>query len=255
MNHVYDVLAPYLGIGSAIALSLVVVFLLLSPLRRKFWIILAYAAWELFATAALTLADVAFHGSSTMGQAQTAANKLYARLYWTNDVLVDLFRFVLVMVLIYKASGDATKRVSGRVLTGLVVAMMILPFVLFHPTFRPFPRAAWFNSTSELLNFGAALMNLMLWGTLIASRSRDEKILMVSAGLGIVVTGTALSYGLNFLMGQGGFGPVGYLFMNVTQLAGWAVWCWAFRPAGAGKSTPKPLAEQSIENLNPTNSK
>ena len=239
MNHAYDLLAPVLSIGSAIALAVAMVLLLLGPLRRKYWIILAYAAWELFATVVLTIADVLFHGSARMaGPAQTAANKLYARLYWTNDVLVDLFRFVLVMVLIYKASGN-TRRVSGRVLSALVVAMIALPFVLFHPTFTPFPRAAWFNSTSELLNFGAAIMNLMLWATLIASRSRDPQLLMVSAGLGIVVTGTAISYGIHFLTGEGEFGAVGSLFMNLTQLGGWLVWCWAFRPAPRRTAMPQ----------------
>ena len=239
MSHFYEALAPVLGVGTALALLLVLVFLLLSP-ARKYWIIAVYVAWELFATAALTIADVLYHGSTPMaGATQTAANKLYARLYWTNDVIVDLFRFLLVIVLIHMASARA-RRVSGRVLGALVVAMVILPFVLFDMSLRPleigslrlsFPGSAWFNSTSELLNFGAAIMNLMLWATLIASKRRDSQLLMVSAGLGIVVTGTAIAYGMRYLMGQSQFGAMGYLFMNLTQLAGWATWCWAFWPA------------------------
>jgi hypothetical protein len=230
MNHVYDVLAPVLGMATALALLFVLVFLLLSPVRRKFWIILAYVAWELFATAALTIADVVYHGSAKMGTAQTAANKLYARLYWTNDVLVDLFRFVLVIVLIYKASEGTRRLVSGKLLSALVVVVMVLPFFLFHPTFTPVPKTAWFASAGELLNFGAAIMNLMLWATLIASKRRDGQLLIVSAGLGVVVTGTAIAYGIRYLSGQSEFGAMGYLFMNLTQLAGWAIWCWAFRP-------------------------
>jgi len=238
MNHVYEVLAPFLGIGNAVALFLVLIFLLLSPLRRRFWIILAYVSWELFATATLTVLDVLFQGAARMsGPTQTAHNRLYARLYYSNDVLVDLFRFVLVILLIYRASEGATKRVSGRALAGLVVLMIVLPFVLFHPTFNPFPKPPWFNSTSELLNFGAAIMNLMLWATLIASRNRDTKLLMVSAGLGVVVTGTAIAYGVQILAGQGAFGTMSF-FMNLTQLAGWTLWCWAFRPAGAALVQP-----------------
>ncbi len=239
MNHAYEIVAPFLGAVAAAALFLVLVFLAISPLRRKFWIILAYVSWELIATAALTILDVLYHGSAK--GPPTEATRLYARLYWSNDVLVDLFRFVLVIVLIYRASEGTTKRVSGRMLTALVVAMIVLPFVLFHPTFQPFPHATWFNSTSELLNFGAAIMNLMLWATLIASRNRDPKLLMVSAGLGVVVTGTAIAYGAEFLIGTAGFGTMSF-FMNLTQLAGWAIWCWAFWPAGRKKSIAEPVA-------------
>jgi hypothetical protein len=236
MNHVYDLLAPFLGVANAVALFLVIVFLLLSPLRRRFWIILAYVGWELLATATLTILDVLYHGSAKMtGATQTAGNKLYARYYYSNEVLVDLFRFVLVIVLIYKAS-EGGRRVSGRMLTGLVLVMMVLPFVLFHPTFTPFPKGVWFNSTSELLNFGAAIMNLMLWATLIASKKREPKLLMVSAGLGVIVTGTAIAYGVQLLLG-GGFGAMSF-FMNLTQLGGWVIWCWAFRPAPRPHAIP-----------------
>jgi hypothetical protein len=93
-----------------------------------------------------------------------------------------------------------------------------------------YPSTVWFQSTSELLNFGAAIMNLMLWGTLLASRRREPQVLLVSLGLGIVVTGTALAYGVRHLMGQHEFRAVGYLFMNLTQLIGWLIWCRAFLP-------------------------
>jgi hypothetical protein len=230
MNHAYEVLAPVLGIGNALALLCVLVFLSLGPLR-KFWVVFLYVAWELLATATLSIADIYYHGSTHMvGAAQTAANRFYARLYWTNDVAVDLLRFILVIVLIRKAA-EGTKRAPRGVLIGLIVAMVVLPFLLFHSAFDPWPSSAWFNSTSELMNFGAAIMNLMLWAALIASRKRDPQLLMVSAGLGIVVTGTAISYGVRHLIGNSAFGTVGYFLLNLTQLGGWLIWCRAFWPA------------------------
>lgn len=253
MSRFYDVLAPILNAADAIALLLTLVFLIFGSFR-KYWMIAAYVAWELFATAALTIADVMLHGSSiAAGATSTAASRLYARLYWTNDVFEDLFRFVLVTVLIYRAS-TGPKRVSPKLLAGLVVAATILPFVLFDPRFRPleigafhfpFPSSAWFNSASEMLNFGAALMNLMLWATLIASKRRDAQLLTVSAGLGVVVTGTAIAYGVRHLAGQSQFGAVAVIFLNLIQLAGWAIWCWAFRPAPkartqVGSTVPTP---------------
>jgi hypothetical protein len=229
MSRVYDLLAPVLSGVGAVVLLTVLVFLLLGSFR-KFWIVLFYVVWELVATIGLTIADIMLHGSAQMsGAAQTEANRLYARVYWANDVLVDLLRFVLVMVLIYKGA-EGKRQVPWRLLGVLIVLMIVLPFFLFTPGFRQgWPTAKWFNSTSELLNFGAAIMNLVLWGMLIASKRRDLTVLMVSAGLGIVVTGTAISLGIRHLAPTD-WQSAGFLFMNVAQIGGWFVWCRAFWP-------------------------
>jgi hypothetical protein len=250
MSRAYDLLAPVLGVGIAGALLCVLIFLSIGRLR-EYWVIFVYAAWELLATAGLTVADVLYHGTApSSGNTQTAANLWYARLYWTNDVLVDLFRFVLVIILLHRASGDR-RLVSGRMLAGLVLVMIVLPFVLFpfhtrvvpvDPLKMPFPPATWLNSTSQLLNFGAAIMNLMLWATLIASKRRDPQLLQVSIGIGIVVTGTAVSYGVRHFFNQRDFSAVGFLLMNLTQLAGWLIWCRAFWPT----SKPRSMAEAHV---------
>lgn len=257
MTHVYDVLAPILGVSNAVALLLLVVFLILGP-TRKFWVVLLYVSWELLATAGLTLTDLLLNGTVQVDHAsQTLANRIYADLYWTNDVIVDLLRFVLVVVLIYKVVGSS-KPLLGRVLTGLVLAMIVLPFLLFHPFLQPpraplsstsaflnfgeaifhtYPRGAWFNSASQLLNFGAAVMNVILWGALIQSKKRDPQILALSIGLGILVTGTAVSYGFRHFAPAGQFTAVLNLILNLTQLAAWLIWCRAFWPA-AGRKMP-----------------
>lgn len=251
MTHVYDVLAPILGISNAVALLLLAVLLLIGP-TRKLWVVLVYVFWELLATAGLTLIDLRLNGTAQVDAAsQTLANRIYADLYWTNDVIVDLLRFVLLVVLIYKVVGSS-KPLLGRVLTGLVLAMMVLPFLLFHPFLHPprpplsspipllnfgeavfhtYPRAAWFNSASQLLNFGAAVMNVILWGALIQSKKRDPQILALSIGLGILVTGTAVSYGFRHFSPEGQFTALINIFLNLTQLAAWLIWSRAFWPA------------------------
>jgi hypothetical protein len=232
VTHVYDVLAPLLGISNGIALFLLVAFLLIGP-TRKFWVVLLYVSWELIATVGLTFADLRLNGTA---QNNATSSALYARLYWANDVIVDLFRFVLVAALIYQVGGRS-KPMLGRLLSGLVLVMMVLPFLLFHPIFPAtgaalgwFPSGAWFNSTSQLLNFGAAIMNVILWTALIQSRTRDRQIIAVSLGLGILVTGTAISYGLRHFSTRGGFTAAFNLFLNLTQLGAWLIWCRAFWP-------------------------
>ncbi len=239
MTHVYDFLGPVLGVGNGLALLLVLVLLLLGAYRR-FWIVLIYVAWELLATVAFTVADVLYNGTAQVTLAtETQAQRWYTRLYWLNDVLVDLLRFLLVIILIYKAIPESTKRLAvGRLLAAVVATTILLPFLIFPLSFEPFPKVAWFSSTSELLNFGAAIMNLVLWAALIASKRRDPQLLMVSAGLGVVVTGAAISYGLRHFIPKGAFTSVLNLFLNLTQLGGWAIWCWAFWPPARRRHVP-----------------
>ena len=119
MNYVYDVL----GIGNGIVLLSVLVLLLRGPFR-KFWVLLVYVAWELFATATLTIYDLLYTRPVLGKLAQAESMKLYARLYWSNDVIVDLLRFLLVIVLTYKATPEGAKRVSiGRILGGIVAVV------------------------------------------------------------------------------------------------------------------------------------
>src|SRR5579885_1930631 len=136
MSRLYDVLAP--GLNAAIVLTLFAVLsLLLIGRFRKYWPLMVYVAWELSATLGFTIADLLFKATSHQ-QTPTEAQRWYSRLYWTNDIIVDLFRFVLVILLIYMAS-QGSRRVSGKVLAGLVVLMMVLPFILFGHDFRPVP--------------------------------------------------------------------------------------------------------------------
>jgi hypothetical protein len=250
VTQAYDFLAPVLGIISAIALLLLVVFLALRP-TRKFWVFLSYVLWELFTSIGLTVADLRLNGTAQASASD--ASRTYARIFWTNDVIEDLFRFVLVAVLIYQVV-ETSKPLLGRVLSGLVLAMILLPFLLFQPIFPAtksltlfpawYPRAAWFNSASQLLNFGAAIMNLILWGALVQSKKRDPQILAVSVGLGILVTGSAIGYGLRHFVPQGGYTAAFNLFVNLTQLAACLIWCRAFWPAPRrevpGAAVPSP---------------
>ncbi|HSR06020.1 MAG TPA: hypothetical protein VLM42_02615, partial [Bryobacteraceae bacterium] len=63
----------------------------------------------------------------------------------------------------------------------------------------------------------------------LANRKRDPQFVAVSIGLGVVVTGAAVSYGLLHLIPtKARFIPD--IFLMLTQLAGWSIWCRAFWP-------------------------
>jgi hypothetical protein len=244
MRYVYYLIE----IGDALALFSVFVLLLRGPFR-KFWALVVYVAWELLSNVALESFDVVYNAALTGANASKEALRLYSRLYWTNDVIVDVLRFLLVIWLTYKATSGGPKRASiGRILTGIVVVALALPFLLF-PMFpmgpKPWPEASWFNSTSELLNFGAAIMNLVLWGVLLADRKRDPQLAVVSVGLGVVVTGAAISYGFRHLISaEARFIP--NMFLMLTRLAGWTIWCRAFWPARNRRAVLDPASGNAM---------
>jgi hypothetical protein len=237
MKYVYGLIE----VGDAAALLLVLALLLRGPFR-KFWALLGYVVWVLLADAALTSFDIIYNRPSvsiSLGLgASKEAMKWYSRLYWSNEVIVDLLQFLLVILLIYQATATGGKKVfTGRVLAGVVVVALALPFLVFPMGSKAWPQGTWFNSTSELLNFGAAIMNLGLWGALLSNRQRDPQLAVVSVGLGVLVTGAAISYGLrHFVPVEARFVP--NLFLMLTQLLGWGIWCRAFWPAAARHLAP-----------------
>jgi hypothetical protein len=244
MRYVYYLIE----IGDALALVSVLV-LLLRGHTRKFWALMVYVVWELLSNVGLAVFDLTYNGAVVGENASKEAVKWYARLYWSNEVIVDVLQFLLVIGLMYRATSGGPKRASiGRILGGIVVVALALPFALF-PMFplgpRAWPEGTWFNSTSELLNFGAAIMNLVLWGVLLADRKRDPQLTIVSVGLGVVVTGAAMSYGLRYLVpAEAQFMP--NMFIMLTQLAGWSIWCRAFRTTHARQSALDPAAGNAM---------
>jgi len=215
-----------------VALQAVLIVFLLRGSYRRYPLLLVYCVSQLAATVTEVYINRILHDSGA----------IYRRVYWTDEVLLDLLLFLLVILLIYRAlEGSPMRAGIGRLLGAVVIAVAIVPFVLFSA--RRFS-TAWFDSTSQLLNFGAAIMNLGLWTALIGTKKRDPLLLTVSAGLGVAVTGAAIAYGLRRFTPPGGtLQHMSNLFKTVTYLASVAIWCWAFRPSA--KKTPAPPARVS----------
>jgi hypothetical protein len=158
---------------------------------------------------------------------------LYRNLYWTSDLVLDFLLFLMVITLTYRVvAGNPLLRPFARMLFVVAAAAIVLPFVLFHPLFQ----FGWFRHTSQLLSFGAALMNLRLWTAIIGTRDRDPQLLSVSAGVGVAVTGIAITYGL-LQFTSTSFRWLPDLFKSLTQVGSMVIWCWAFRPAASEPSS------------------
>lgn len=197
-------------------LCLVVFYLIRGPFRR-YPILLAYCVAELVTAAAEYF--VSNYGS----------HQVFIRLYYADEVGIDLLLFFMVISFTYRAlEGNPMRAAAGRILAVVTIGVLVLPFALFYRSIRDF--AHFFSKTSELLNFGAAVMVLVLWTALLSAKARDRQLLMVSAGLGLQVTAQAIGFGIRqFLSGDQRW--IVDLFMMIAHLPSIYLWVLAFRPA------------------------
>ncbi|MEO8100604.1 MAG: hypothetical protein ABI811_23095 [Acidobacteriota bacterium] len=155
----------------------------------------------------------------------------YFNMYWGGELLLDLLLFFLVISLTVRALEDSPLRPGiFKFLMVVLFATLTLPFVLFE---GPFFAKQWNQSVTQLLNFGAAIMNLGLWTSLLMSKRRDPQLLTVSAGLGLAVAGSALTFGLRKFTWHDS--DVLFVVSNFahyfTQIGSLLIWCKAFWPA------------------------
>jgi hypothetical protein len=218
----------FLPYALAVLLQLTVLIFLLRGAFQKYPVLFLYCSIQ-FGTNIL-MGIVAF-GSGIQTQ-------LYRNLYWTTDLTLDLLRFFLVIALTLQIiHGSGLKPGVERAFAIIATAAILLPFVLFHPFFT----SRWFRHTSQLMSFAGAAMNLLLWTVLVERRRRDPELLLVCAGLGISVTGVAITYGLLQFSGPH-IRWLPDLIKSGTLLVGTLIWCYAFRPA----TRPLPVQAESF---------
>ena len=216
-----------------LALNIVLLVLLLRGFLPKFSLLFAYNLAQFL----IVLIE------KVLSQAGDRGSDLYSHVYWTSEVIWDFLLFLLVIELIQRAlAGRPERELARKILLVVLVAVVVLPFLLFHD--RPLFQSHWFSGASQLINFGAAILTLVLWGALIASRNRDTQLMTVCAGLGLTVTGAAFAWGIRQLAsGKNEMAldvrNIADVFAAVTYIAGLALWCWAFRspPQAAPRST------------------
>ena len=209
----------------SLILQLVVIVFLLQGAFRKFPLVLAYSLARL-ATSVVEV--LVFH----QGGKKTA---VFRRLYYFDRVALNLILFLMVTAIIFRLlQGNPERSTMGKALTGVVGAVLLLPFLVLS---RPFT-SHWLDGMSQFLYFGSGVMTLALWTVLIRSRSHDSQLLKFTAGLGVAMTGAAVSFGLRQWMHSPHLLWMPNLLLQLTHVAGVLAWCLAFRPARPHPSAP-----------------
>ncbi len=229
-----DLISYFVGIAGTILQLVALVLLLRGPASRYFPLVLF-----LFTSTAVTVAQ------GWVLRTRGGADPMYFNVYWGGEIVLDGLLFFLVISLTVRAlEGNPLKPKVVRFLTIVLAVIVILPFILFDS--EVFGRR-WNQSVGQLLNFGAAVMNLGLWSALVMSRQRDRQLLTVSAGLGVAVAGAALTLGVRQFTQQGDLlREISDSVHRITQMASPLIWCYAFRPTKPRLSTPSVPTTASI---------
>jgi hypothetical protein len=221
-----------------VALQLALLFFLLRGPYKRYVVLFVYS--------------VAVLVTSTIETVISPLDKvLFRKVYWSDEVILDLLLFLVVISLTNLSLEDNPLRAKmSRVLLGIVLVAVILPFVVLHPPFFTSGTrwsgawGLWFNSTGQMLNFAGAIMNLALWSALLTSRNRDSQLLKVSIGVGVAVAGQAIGFGIRRFIPQDTVArELPDVFMSLTHVLSVFIWVTAFRLPAKNLQAPSLTAQ------------
>jgi len=220
-----------------VPLNVLIIAALLRGDYRRYPLILAYVVVEFLATAAELPAYWAAYSHTPQSE------DLRNLVYWLDEAVAQVLIYAVVIGLIYRATGKLRSRRLIRVcLTGGALAFAAVSFgVHYAPGAKV---GLWMTSWTRDLNFCSAVLDVVLWGLLIVSRERDQRVLLLSGALGIQFTGQAIGESLRQLASQHHW----YLLVNagsvlvvVADLVRSYIWWRVFRTSEsriAGRTLP-----------------
>jgi hypothetical protein len=174
-------------------------------------------------------------------------SKVYRNIYWMDHVTLNLLLFLVMIVFTYAAlQGNPLRRKAAKALGVIVAVSLALPFAMLHnhhSKMYGFFTSQWFNHASQIWNFGAGIMNLVLWAAILSNRRHDPQLVVLSIGMGIATASAAMSWGVRQWLAQAHRWPVDS-FMTGIDIACLLLWCWVFRckaasPSKNGKQGPR----------------
>jgi hypothetical protein len=198
-------------------LNLMVISVLLRGVFRQYPFVLAYSV----ATFVSTIIEISV---------QSASDTIKSQYYWTNEVILEVLVFCVVIAFIDDAAQHSKHKILER--HWLILAALLIAIVSF-----AFHRSPHLNRQMTLmsrdLNICAVVLDLILWSLLVKARRPDRSLLLLSGGLGIQLTGAIM--GGQLMHASNSLYPVGVILEVVTGFLGTYIWWRALRLAPAIK--------------------
>jgi hypothetical protein len=156
---------------------------------RRYPVIFAYLTVSFLVNVVQTPLAYTFHrGNRKIGD-------WYQTLKAVGDGATYLLLFGVVVTFLYKLSAPLPARRMIRTLT--TAAGFLLVVVSFFVHYRGWGAlGVWMSYWIRDVYFGAAVLDLVAWGMLVASRNRDARLLLLTGGLGIMFAGEAVAAAL-----------------------------------------------------------
>jgi hypothetical protein len=153
---------------------------------RDFPFLFAYAVASFLATAVEVAAILDLMGWS----------RYTYKYYWINDAILQTLIVLLVLSLVQLSLREHPRRpFLMRVLGLAAVAVATISLAAYWD--EPLNRRM--TNVARNLSFGAVLLNLALWMSLIRNRLPDRRVLLISGALGIQMAGQAIGHSLRQL--------------------------------------------------------
>jgi hypothetical protein len=178
--------------------------------------------------------------------ASDAEKHAFAKLYWVNERILHVLLFLLVISLVYRATAHLRPRrtLLLMVVAGTLLFAGITLLIHFDANVRP---GKWMTPWTRDMNFFAAILDIGLWGALIGARKKDYRLLLISGGLGIQVTGEAIGQALREMSNSPLVATLTGGFIIIANIGCLYIWWQAFRmpvtvSSEAGRTAASPTS-------------
>lgn len=178
---------------------------------REFPALFAYVICLLGTTTADILAFVVLGKKSSS----------FVMYYWSAELVrqTALFAMVVMLAVGVIPSGRKSEAYS-RIFSVAAVTIWLGSILMYHTQ----DLNTWMTSVVRNLSFFTGVMNLFVWFAYARSQSRELTRLMISAGLGLQMTGEAIGQAIRQLNYSRNTNLAGAIFIVVTHLLCLYIW-------------------------------
>jgi hypothetical protein len=157
-------------------LNLQVISALMRGIYRQYPFVFAYALTLL----ASTVIEIAL---------RAAPKTLWDGYYWADEVILDVLVFCVVIAFIDQAARHSKQKLIERHwLVLAAAAICAVSFAIHHRL----PMNRQMTLISRDLNICAVILDLILWSLLAAARRPNRRLMLLSGGLGLQLTGAIM---------------------------------------------------------------
>ena len=205
--------------GIAVVLILVVLVLLSRGSWRRFPLVYLFCIIQILVIFADTITIL------------IGKPRQYLQIFWTGDLVAHAAISVLMISLIWHTleKNHDRKNTISLITAGMICFALGSAYTFHNPHL-----SRWMTPLSRNLSFGEEVLNLILWSMLLKNKASDYLLLMVSAGIGVQVTGEVIGHTLRLYTGQATVWVPNNL-VYISEIVCLCIWTWAFRSAAHGQ--------------------